>query len=100
MVKLSSQNNMFSLLLSFLITCNIVVIVCETKVSCNKKDKQILLCFKHGLADQSGMLSKWSNKQDCCEWRGVHCDINGRVTSLSLPCSTDDLIYGNKKNKT
>ena len=52
MVKLSSQNNMFSLLLSFLITCNIVVIVCETKVSCNQKDKQILLCFKNGLKSQ------------------------------------------------
>ncbi|KAK2407489.1 receptor protein EIX2 [Trifolium repens] len=47
------------------------------------------------------MLSTWSNKEDCCEWRGVHCDIDGRVTILSLPCFTDDfIIAGNKKNKT
>jgi hypothetical protein len=88
----------FSLLLSFVIICNIII--CETKSSCNQKDKQILLCFKNGLNDQSGMLSTWSNKQDCCEWRGVHCDINGRVTNLSLPCFTDDSIIGSKKNKT
>ncbi|WJX87320.1 hypothetical protein P8452_69527 [Trifolium repens] len=46
------------------------------------------------------MLSTWSNKEDCCNWRGVHCDINGRVTNLSLPCFTDDFIIGSKKNKT
>ncbi|WJX87317.1 hypothetical protein P8452_69524 [Trifolium repens] len=45
------------------------------------------------------MLSTWSNKEDCCEWRGVHCNINGRVTNLSLPCFTDDSIIGSKKNK-
>ncbi|WJX93045.1 hypothetical protein P8452_74616 [Trifolium repens] len=46
------------------------------------------------------MLSTWSNKEDCCKWRGVHCNINGRVTNLSLPCFTDDFIIGSKKNKT
>ncbi|CAI8607430.1 unnamed protein product [Vicia faba] len=45
------------------------------------------------------MLSTWSSKQDCCEWRGVVCDINGRVTNLTLPCSTDDYIIDNTKNK-
>ncbi|WJX87321.1 hypothetical protein P8452_69528 [Trifolium repens] len=46
------------------------------------------------------MLSTWSNNEDCCDWRGVQCDINGRVTNLSLPCFTDDSIIGSKKNKT
>ncbi|KAK2407473.1 receptor protein EIX2 [Trifolium repens] len=47
------------------------------------------------------MLSTWSNKQDCCEWRGVHCDINGRVTNLSLPCSTnDDFVVIGGETKT
>ncbi|CAJ2657285.1 unnamed protein product [Trifolium pratense] len=100
MVKFSSQKYIFSLFLSFLITCNIVVVICETKVSCNQKDKQILLCFKKGLIDPLGMLS---NKEDCCEWRGVHCNNNGRrVTDISLPCYTDDdeFIIGRKTNKT
>ena len=95
----SSQNAFISLLLSFVFICNIII--CETKISCNQKDKQILLCFKHGLTDPLGMLPTWSNKEDCCEWRGVHCNINGRVTNINLPCSTDDdFIIGNKKNKT
>ncbi|XP_058744195.1 receptor-like protein EIX2 [Vicia villosa] len=81
---------LLSLLLSFVIICNLVR--CETKGSCNQKDKQILLCFKHGLVDPSDMLSTWSNKEDCCEWRGVHCDFIGRVTNLTLSCYT----YENK----
>jgi len=95
----SSQNAPLSLLLSFVVICNIVI--CETNASCNQKDKQILLCFKHGLTNPLGMLRTWSNKEDCCKWRGVHCNINGRVTDISLPCSTDDnYTIGNKKNKT
>jgi len=91
---------MLSLLLSFIIICNSLVL-CEANASCNQKDKQILLCFKHGLTDPLGMLPTWSNKKDCCEWRGVHCNINGRVTNISLPCFTDDeLITVKKKNKT
>jgi hypothetical protein len=99
MVKLSYKYDMLSLLLSFIIICNPVVI-CETNASCNQKDRQILLCFKHGLTDPLGMLATWSNKEDCCEWRGVHCNINGRVTNISLPCSTDGIIIDGKKNKT
>jgi len=65
------------------------------------KKTEILLCFKHGLTDPLGMLPIWSNKEDCCEWRGVQCDINGRVTIINLPCFTDDdFIIENKKNKT
>ncbi|GAU18478.1 hypothetical protein TSUD_366610 [Trifolium subterraneum] len=99
-MRFSSQNALLSLLLLLVIICNIVI--CETKVTCNQKDKQILLCFKQGLTDPSGMLSTWSHKEDCCEWRGVHCNINGRVMNLSLPCSTNDdfVIIDGKTNKT
>jgi len=95
---ISFKNAPLSLLFSSLIILNIVI--CETNASCNQKDKQILLCFKHGLTNPLGMLPTWSNKKDCCEWRGVRCNINGRVTNLSLPCSTNDFIIGNKKNKS
>jgi len=95
----SSQNAPFSLLFSFVIILNIVI--CETNASCNQKDKQILLCFKHGLTNPLGMLPTWSNKEDCCKWRGVHCNINGRVTNISLPCFIDDDFFiGRKMNKT
>jgi len=50
MVKLSYKYDMLSLLLSFIIICNPVVL-CEANASCNQKDKQILLCFNHGLTD-------------------------------------------------
>ncbi|XP_058745702.1 receptor-like protein EIX2 [Vicia villosa] len=89
-MRFPSQTKLLSLLLSFIIICNLVR--CETNGSCNQKDKQILLCFKHGLTDPLGMLSSWSYKEDCCEWRGVHCDFNGRVTELILPCDA----YENK----
>ncbi|CAK8561145.1 unnamed protein product [Lathyrus sativus] len=46
------------------------------------------------------MLSTWSKKDDCCEWKGVRCDISGRVTDISLPCSPeDDIILDNQINK-
>jgi len=99
MVRSFSSKMHPSLLFSVLIILNIII--CQTNASCNIKDKQILLSFKHGLTDPLGMLPTWSNKKDCCEWRGVHCNINGRVTNISLPCFTDDeIITENKENKT
>ncbi|AET02716.1 LRR amino-terminal domain protein [Medicago truncatula] len=98
MLRFSSQSAPLFLLLSFIIVCKIAI--CHANASCNQKDKQILLCFKHGLTDSLDMLSTWSNKEDCCEWRGVQCNINGRVTNLNLPCFIDDFIIGINKNKT
>lgn len=98
--RFCSQSALLSLLLPFAIICNLVTCEELKQPSCNNKDKQILLCFKHGLTDPSGMLSTWSNKEDCCEWLGVQCDTNGRVTNLSLPCSTHDSVKGISKNKT
>ncbi|XP_027342993.1 receptor-like protein EIX1 [Abrus precatorius] len=59
------------------------------KIHSNQKDKNALLNFKQGAIGPSGVLSSWSTKNDCCEWRGVTCDnITSRVTELNLPCST------------
>ncbi|MED6120080.1 hypothetical protein PIB30_017526 [Stylosanthes scabra] len=68
-------------------------------VRCDEKDKNTLLKFKHGLTDFSGVLSSWSTeKKDCCQWRGVHCNnTTGKVAELNLHCqetfaiSFDDL---------
>ncbi|XP_020977970.1 receptor-like protein kinase 5 [Arachis ipaensis] len=43
----------------------------DSKIHCNEKDKQILLNFKNGAIDPSGLLSTWSSQQDCCHWYGV-----------------------------
>jgi len=63
---------------------------CNFNIGCDQKDKLGLLNFKKRVIDPSGVLSSWNPHQDCyCEWRGVKCDnITGRVTGLSLPCST------------
>ncbi|KAK7314084.1 hypothetical protein VNO77_39293 [Canavalia gladiata] len=95
MVKFISQNAILSGLLSLAMICNLGI--------CNEQEKQILLSFKSGVIDPSGMLSTWSIKEDCCDWKGVECDITGRVTNLTLPCSTDDesiSILGSRQNKS
>jgi Leucine-rich repeat (LRR) protein len=54
-------------------------------MSCNEKDRRTLLIFKKGIIDHFGRLSTWSSEEDCCAWKGVHCDnITGRVTKLDL----------------
>ncbi|KAK7393789.1 hypothetical protein VNO78_22353 [Psophocarpus tetragonolobus] len=61
--------------------------VCGTNLQrrCNKKDQFPLLIFKHGVVDHSNKLSSWSSEQDCCAWKGIHCDnFTGRVTRLDL----------------
>ncbi|MED6183092.1 hypothetical protein PIB30_034933 [Stylosanthes scabra] len=57
---------------------------------CDEKDESILIKFKLGVTDPSGLLSSWSShEKDCCKWKGVHCDnITRRVTELRLPCDT------------
>ncbi|WJX80788.1 hypothetical protein P8452_63742 [Trifolium repens] len=60
------------------------------EVTCNEKDKNALLNFKHGLSDPSKRLSSWSNEHDCCRWMGVRCNnITGRVIALNLSTPLD-----------
>ena len=57
----------------------------ESNVTCNEKDKQALLNFKQGLSDPLGVLSSWSDQEDCSEWNGVVYDNKtSRVTELFL----------------
>ncbi|BAT89028.1 hypothetical protein VIGAN_05269900 [Vigna angularis var. angularis] len=52
---------------------------------CNEKDRSALQIFKLGVVNHSNKLPSWSSQQDCCSWKGVHCDNNtGRVTRLDL----------------
>nr|XP_025622547.1 receptor-like protein EIX2 [Arachis hypogaea] len=72
--------------------CAIMFTTCihssDSKIHCNEKDKQILLNFKNGAIDPSGLLSTWFSQQDCCHWYVVVChNFTSRVTQLNLPCS-------------
>ncbi|MED6121357.1 hypothetical protein PIB30_029344 [Stylosanthes scabra] len=59
-------------------------------MTCNEKERNALLSFKHGLSDPSNRLSSWSNQKDCCRWLGVRCDsITGRVVGLNLSTPLD-----------
>ncbi|KAK7393790.1 hypothetical protein VNO78_22354 [Psophocarpus tetragonolobus] len=60
---------------------------CDTNLQllCNEKDRYALQIFKLGVVNHSNMLPSWSTEQDCCAWKGVHCDnTTGRVTRLDL----------------
>ena len=57
----------------------------ESNVTYNEKDKQTLLNFKQGLSDPLGVLSSWSNQEDCSEWnRVVYDNKTSRVIELFL----------------
>ncbi|KAL5077577.1 hypothetical protein RYX36_016561 [Vicia faba] len=57
----------------------------HTMVSCNEKDREILLTFKKGIIDPHGLISTWTTENNCCYWKGIHCDnLTGRVTRVQL----------------
>ncbi|XP_057725728.1 receptor-like protein EIX2 isoform X2 [Arachis stenosperma] len=59
---------------------------------CDERDKEILLKFKEGVTDPSGLLSSWKQEQDCCQWKGVRChNITARVIHLTLECDYYDV---------
>ncbi|RDX73731.1 DNA damage-repair/toleration protein DRT100, partial [Mucuna pruriens] len=57
-------------------------------VKCRETERQALLSFKHGLEDESGMLSTWSHDEDnrdCCNWNRIQCNYEtGHVRMLHL----------------
>ena len=63
-------------------------------------DKNALLSIKSRInADPLGLLSDWKNGTDPCQWKGVRCDISGRVISLNITSSLLGLAnndYGNE----
>ncbi|KAK7391298.1 hypothetical protein VNO78_19712 [Psophocarpus tetragonolobus] len=92
------------LLLCLLCTIMFNFVMCSWNMHCNEKDMNILLSFKTGVTDPSGMLTSWFPKLDCCQWKGVKCDnTTGRVTQLNLPCHTNRhklVAFGEKENKS
>ncbi|XP_019162183.1 PREDICTED: probable LRR receptor-like serine/threonine-protein kinase At4g36180 [Ipomoea nil] len=58
------------------------------KIRCIERERQALLDFKHGLENDTGVLSSWGSdvdQRECCNWWGVHCNNNtGHVTILDL----------------
>nr|POF00769.1 leucine-rich repeat receptor-like protein kinase pxc2 [Quercus suber] len=72
-------------LLCFFATTFSFFLKAESNVSCNEKDKQALLNFKQGLSDPFGVLSSWSDQEDCSTWDEVVYDNKtGQVTKLHL----------------
>ncbi|KAK7389405.1 hypothetical protein VNO78_24421 [Psophocarpus tetragonolobus] len=71
----------------------------SSPVKCIKAEKQALLKFKHGITDNSGMLSTWSdnsNNTDCCRWEGIECNNEtGHVQMLHLGGSMTHRLSGN-----
>ncbi|KAJ0966685.1 hypothetical protein J5N97_023602 [Dioscorea zingiberensis] len=56
----------------------------ELSMSCIDSERLALVNFKAGLEDPHQLLSSWTD-EDCCTWRGVHCDNEtGHVVSLDL----------------
>ncbi|XP_039120157.1 receptor-like protein EIX1 [Dioscorea cayenensis subsp. rotundata] len=56
----------------------------EQSKSCMQSERLVLVKFKTGLQDPHHLLSSWEG-EDCCTWRGVHCDNETwHVVSLDL----------------
>ncbi|TKY46820.1 LRR receptor serine/threonine-protein kinase GSO1 [Spatholobus suberectus] len=55
------------------------------QLRCNERDRSALQIFRRGVVNHSNKLPSWSSEEDCCAWKGVHCDnTTGRVTRLDL----------------
>ncbi|KAE9621042.1 hypothetical protein Lal_00019219 [Lupinus albus] len=63
---------------------------CRATGTCNEKERNVLLSFKHGLSDPSNRLSSWSGEEDCCKWEGIRCNnVTGQVTEINLSTPLD-----------
>ncbi|KAL1298129.1 hypothetical protein HN51_026603 [Arachis hypogaea] len=73
--------------------------LCMICSCCDVRDKEILLKFKEGVTDPSGLLSSWQQEQDCCQWKGVTChNITARVINLALPGDYYDVVEHGEYN--
>ncbi|KAL0877789.1 hypothetical protein Bca101_027495 [Brassica carinata] len=52
---------------------------------CHPDDEAGLLSFKSGITeDPSGILSTWKKGTDCCAWNSIYCNLDNRVTTISI----------------
>ncbi|GKV22041.1 hypothetical protein SLEP1_g31945 [Rubroshorea leprosula] len=80
--------SLFSLLFTLLLTTifyeiNVVLV----SGHCQSYQKELLLQLKNKLvfySSSSLKLVKWNQSLDCCMWKGVTCDVRGRVIDLDL----------------
>ncbi|CAN4104948.1 unnamed protein product [Withania somnifera] len=80
----------FDICVKLILSCGVVLSsgVGHAKAKCLETEKEALLSFKRELLDVHGRISSWVNEglnQDCCKWRGVHCDNQtGNIIGLDL----------------
>ncbi|KAF6174934.1 hypothetical protein GIB67_026422 [Kingdonia uniflora] len=56
----------------------------QSNKTCNEVDSKALLSFSHNISAIPPL--NWSlSGLDCCQWEGISCNQDGRVTHLSLP---------------
>ncbi|CAH9135318.1 unnamed protein product [Cuscuta epithymum] len=77
---------LFVLISACMITCYLRSVLGETR--CIEREREALLKLKEGFTDKDArMLSTWgseANKNECCQWKHVQCDVTGHVTALQL----------------
>ncbi|KAK9138936.1 hypothetical protein Sjap_009530 [Stephania japonica] len=83
---------LFSALISLLLfSCRNGRYVSVSAATCHPDDESGLLAFKSGFTeDPSGMLSNWKPGTDCCQWSGINCRENNRVTTVTLNGQPDN----------
>ncbi|XLR33255.1 hypothetical protein HN51_026610 [Arachis hypogaea] len=96
---MDSNNTLWKRKYVFAMMLSTLCVMCSC---CNEKDKEMLLKFKEGVTDSSGLLSSWRQEQDCCQWKGVSChNITARVIHLTLSCdyydAKEDEEYNSQK---
>lgn len=79
----------------------IVLLLCVAAITgsqawdCSAEDKAVLLSFKSGFVDNTGVFSTWmSNSTNCCTWTGVKCrESDGAILELSVVGSSASQPY-------
>nr|XP_043633233.1 receptor-like protein EIX1 [Erigeron canadensis] len=83
----------FMFIQTYCASSNNIMIMASSNVTCIQGERQSLLVFRRGLADESNRLSTWTGSE-CCEWQGVGCDRkNGHVVKLDLRSPSSFMDY-------
>lgn len=105
--NLQSRVIRFWLVIVLFVCCNCAnSCMASSKSSCQESEKLALLVFKSSMADAHGILASWDALSNCCQWKGVRCQIiksshskSLHVTSLNLNnCGFDAEINSQLRN--